>query len=67
MKVSQLEAFNLVHKFDILCISESYLDSSDSKDDNALFIEGYSTIRADRSRVIPKAEVHASITMIRFL
>ena len=47
MKVSQLQAFNLVHKFDILCISETHLDSSVSKDGNALSIEGYSIIRAD--------------------
>ena len=47
MKVSQLQAFNLVHKFDILCISETHLDSSILKDDNALSIEGYSIIRAD--------------------
>ena len=48
MEVSQLQAFNLVvHKFDILCISETHLDSSVSKDDNALSIEGYSLIRAD--------------------
>ena len=47
LKVSQLQAFNLVHKFDILCISETHLDSSILKDDNALSIEGYSIIRAD--------------------
>ena len=39
LKVSQLQAFNLVHKFDILCISEIHLDSSVSKDDTALSIE----------------------------
>ena len=47
LKVSQLQAFNLVHKFDILCISETHLDSSVSKDGNALSIEGYSVIRPD--------------------
>ena len=46
-KVSQLEAFNLVHKFDILCILETRLDSSVSKDGNALSIEGYSVIPVD--------------------
>ena len=46
LKVSQLQAFNLVHKFDILCISETHLDSSVSKDDTALSIKGYSIIRA---------------------
>ena len=47
MKISQLQAFNLVHKFDILCILVTHLDSSVSKDDNGLSIEGYSLIRAD--------------------
>ena len=47
MKISQLQAFNLVHKFDILCILETHLDSSVSKDDNGSSIEGYSLIRAD--------------------
>ena len=47
LKVSQLQALNLVHKFDIICIWETHLDSSISKDDNALSIEGYSMIRAD--------------------
>ena len=46
-KVSQLQAFNLVHKFDIFCISETHLDSPVLKDDNALYIEGYSIVRAD--------------------
>ena len=47
LKVSQLQASNLVHKFDILCIPGTHLDSSVSKDDNALSIEGYSIIQAD--------------------
>ena len=47
LKFSQLQAFNLVHNFDILCISETHLDSSVSKDNNALPTEGYSIIRAD--------------------
>ena len=45
LKVSQLQAFHLVYKF--LCISETHLDSSVSKDDNALSIEGYSITRPD--------------------
>ena len=47
LKVSQLQTFNFVHKFDILCISKTHLDSSVSKDGNALPIEGYSVIRED--------------------
>ena len=46
MKVSKLQAFNLIHKFDILCMPETHLDSSVSKDGNGLSIEVYSIIRA---------------------
>ena len=35
-KLSLLEAYNTVHKYDILCISETYLDSSVSLDDTTL-------------------------------
>ena len=55
LKVSQLQAFHLVYKF--LCISETHLDSSVSKDDNALSIEGYSIIQADHSRNTKKGDV----------
>ena len=65
LKISQLQAFNLVHKFDILCIWETHLDSSVSKDDNGFSIEGYSLIRADHPSNT-KEEVYASIAMIRF-
>ena len=46
-KLSSLEAFNAVHKFDIICISESFLDSSFSSDDSALVLKGYQLVRAD--------------------
>ena len=47
MKVSQLQALNLVHNIDIICISETHLDFLILKDDIAFSIEGYSIIRAD--------------------
>ena len=46
-KLSSLEAFNAVHNFDIICISESFLDSSFSSDDSALTLKGYKLVRAD--------------------
>ena len=39
-KLSSLEAFNAVHNFDVICISEPYLDSSFSSDDSALALKG---------------------------
>ena len=47
MKISLLKAYITVHKFDIICLSETYLDSSTRPDDDNLDIEGYDIARAD--------------------
>ena len=44
-KLSLLSAYNTLHKFDVICISETYLDKS--ADNDALSIDGYNIIRAD--------------------
>ena len=44
-KLSLLRAYVSVHKFDIICLSETYLDSSN--DDVSLEISGYCLIRSD--------------------
>ena len=44
-KLSLLRAYVSVHKFDIICLSETYLDSS--IDDEGLEISGYYLIRSD--------------------
>ena len=46
-KVSSLRAYNTLHKFDIICLSETYLDSSISSNDPELLLDGYELIRAD--------------------
>ena len=46
-KVSSLKAFIAVHKFDIICLSETYLDSSVAPDDDNLDISGYSLVRSE--------------------
>ena len=46
-KLRSLQAFNSVYQFDIICLSETFLDSSFSSDDIDLSIEGYNIIRAD--------------------
>ena len=43
-KLSPLEAYNVQHKFDMICLSETFLDSSD---DERLNMKGYKLIRAD--------------------
>ena len=44
-KVSLLSAFISVHKLDIICLSETYLSSKTSPDDNNLEIPGYNVIK----------------------
>ena len=46
LKVSLLEAYNTVHKYDFICISETYFDSSVESDDD-LRINSYKLIRMD--------------------
>ena len=48
-KVSLLKAYITIYNYDIICFSETYLDSSIPSDDNILEIPGYDLIRADRS------------------
>ena len=46
-KISLLSAFISVHKLDIICLSETYLNSETSPDDDNLEIPGYNIIRKD--------------------
>ena len=45
--MSLLQAYNAVHKYDIICLSETYLNSSVPYDDGNLEIPGYNLIRTD--------------------
>ena len=50
-KLFLLKAYIAIHKFDIICLSETYLDSSTtSDDDDDLAISGYNLIRSDQLR-----------------
>ena len=44
-KLTQLKAYNSTYKYDFVCLSETYLDSSTP--DSLIDIEGYKLIRAD--------------------
>ena len=46
-KVFLLNAYIAIHKFDIICISETYFDSSTSFEDNNLEISGYILVHSD--------------------
>ena len=47
LKVKLLTAYNVMHKFDIICICESYLNSDTSPSDDKLNIPSYKMFRAD--------------------
>ena len=47
VEVNSLEAYNSVFKYDFICISETYFDSTISCDSNNLNISGYNLIRTD--------------------
>ena len=46
-KVSLLRAYISIHKFDVICISETFLNSDTAFDDDNLKIEGYNIVRSD--------------------
>ena len=47
IKISLLEAYNTIHNFDLICISETFLDSNYSDDGQRLRLQGYDMIRSD--------------------
>ena len=42
-----LKAYNSIYRYDFICISETFLDSSFESDDKNLTLEGYNLIRSD--------------------
>ena len=46
VKFFLLKAYIAIHKFDIICTSETYLDSSTPSDDSNLEISGYTLVRS---------------------
>ena len=46
-KVPLLQAFNALHNFDLICLSESYFKFSITMDEKSLIIDGYKLIYAD--------------------
>ena len=47
IKLSMLEAYNSVYNHDVICLSETFLDSIHPKDHQSLKLQGYEMIRAD--------------------
>ena len=48
-KISLLRAYNAIHNYDIICLSEIYLNHDTSSDSDNLKIPGYELIRVDHS------------------
>ena len=49
LKVSFLRAYISLHNLDVVCISETYLNSTTALDDENLHIAGYNLLRADHT------------------
>ena len=56
-KISLLAAYKSVYKYDIICISGVFLDSTICDDDNILNMEGNNLIRADHPENIKRGDV----------
>ena len=57
IKMSPLQACNALNRFDIICLSETYLDNSYHTDDDQLTFPGYNLIRADNPNNIKRGGV----------
>ena len=56
-KLFIVKAYISVHKFDIICLSETYLDSTVPLDDVNLVISGYNLIRSDHPSNTKRGDV----------
>ena len=57
IKLTLIEAYIASNNFDIVCLSETFLDSSISNDDSRIKIAGYSLLRVDHSSNTKKGGV----------
>ena len=56
-----MEAYKAVNKFDIICLSESFLDFSVLTENNNLKINGYKMVRADHPNNVKRGGVCAYV------
>ena len=57
IKVSLVEAFILTNNFDLVCLTQTFLDSTIPNDDVKIQINGYSLLRADHPNDIKRGGV----------
>ena len=55
--MSLLEVYNATHKFDIICLSDTFLNSCLQSDDESLVLNGDKLIRADNPGDIKRGGV----------
>ena len=56
-KLSLLSSYNRIYNYDLICLSETFLDSSFLPDDSRLNLDGYNLIRADHPNDVKRGGV----------
>ena len=56
-KLSLLSTYNCIYQYDLICLSETFLDSSISSNDERLSLEGYDMIRVDHPNNVKRGGV----------
>ena len=54
-KLSLLDTYNTIHKYDNFCISETYLDSSVSVNETIVSLPGFNLVRSDHSNNVTRS------------
>ena len=54
-KLSLLRPYIAIHKFDVVCLSDTYLNASISNNDDSLEVPGYNLFRADHPSITKRA------------
>ena len=63
VKLSSIAVYNTIHKYNFICISETYLDSSVRTDDRDILINGYNLIPADHpnnNKIFKQGDIQTS-------
>ena len=64
IKLSLLRAYIAIHKFDVVCLSETYLNARISNDDDSLEVPGYNLFRADHHLILNEEEFVSIIVTV---
>ena len=57
LKLSLLSSYNSIYKYDLICLSETFLDSSFPSMDERLSIDNYDLVRADHPNDVKRGGV----------